>query len=100
MLFNRSRNRDIEQFATGVARDFAKACPPAETQGERGSMKKLARSIDAACERASAFQKEKKLGIYGKAKFGTTFKWELKGLGYGDDFIDEFTRTLMLRLSR
>lgn len=100
MLFNRGRTRDIEKFATEVARDFAKACPLAETQGERGSMKKLARSIEAACERAAAFQKEKKLGIYGKAKLGTTFKWELKALGYDDDFIDEFTRNLMLRLSR
>jgi hypothetical protein len=100
MLFSWGRNRDIEQFATGVARDFAKACPAAETQGERAAVKKLARSIDAACERAAAFQKEKKLGIYGKAKFGTTFKWELKALGYDDDFIDEFTRNMMLRLSR
>jgi len=100
MLFNRARNRDIEQFATDIARDFAKACPAAEMQGERSAMKKMARSIDAACERAAAFQKEKKLGIYGKAKFGTTFKWELKALGYDDEFIDEFTRNLMVRLSR
>jgi hypothetical protein len=100
MLFDRARNRDIEQFATEVARDFAKACPLAEAQSDRGSVKKLARSIEAACERAAAFQKEKKLGIYGKAKLGTTFKWELKALGYDDDFIDEFTRNLMLRLSR
>ena len=100
MLFNRVSNREIEKFATDVARDFAKACPLAETQGERGSVKKLARSIDAACARAAAFQKEKKLGVYGKAKLGTTFKWELKALGYDDDFIDEFTRNLMLHVSR
>jgi len=100
MLFDRARTRDIEQFGTEVARDFAKTCPPAETRGERSSVKKLARAIDAACERATAFQKEKKLGVYGKAKLGTTFKWELKALGYADDFVDEFTRNLLLRLSR
>jgi hypothetical protein len=100
MLFDWSRNRDIEKFATEVARDFAKACPLADAKGESSSVKKLARSIDAACARAAAFQKEKKLGVYGKAKFGTTFKWELKALGYDDDFIDEFTRNLLLHLSR
>jgi hypothetical protein len=42
----------------------------------------------------------KKLGVYGKAKLGTTFKWELKELGYDDDFVDEFTRNLLLHLSR
>jgi hypothetical protein len=100
MLFSRVRNRDIEQFATEVARDFAKSCPLAETQGGQGSVKKMARAIDATCERAAAFQKEKKLGVYGKAKLGTTFKWELKALGYNDEFIDEFTRNLLLHLSR
>ncbi len=100
MLFNRVRSRDIEQFATEVARDFAKACPLAEMQRERSSVKTLARSIDAACARVAAFQKEKKLGWYAKAKLGTTFKWELKALGYDDEFIDEFTRNLLLHLSR
>jgi len=100
MLFNRVSNRDIEQFATEVAREFAKACPLADTRGERSSLRKLARSIDAACERAAAFQKEKKLGVYGKAKLGTAFKWELKELGYEDEFVDEFTRNLLMRLSR
>jgi len=100
MLFNRVSNRDIEQFATEVARDFSKACPLVDMQGGRSSLKKVARSIDAACERAAAFQKEKKLGVYGKAKLGTAFKWELKELGYADEFVDEFTRNLLMRLSR
>jgi hypothetical protein len=98
MLFKRSR--EIEQFATGLARDFARDYPLADAKSERNTARRLARAIDAACERAASFQKEKKLGVYGKAKLGTTFKWELKTLGYRDDFIDEFTRSLLLRLSR
>jgi hypothetical protein len=100
MLFDRTRSRDIEQFATDLARDFAKAYSLADAKSERNSVKKLARAIDAACERATTFQKEKKLGVYGKAKLGTTFKWELKTLGYDDAFVDEFTRSILLRLSR
>ena len=95
-----SRSREIEQFAAGLARDFAKACPVSDTQGERNAVKKMAGAIDAACDHAAAFHKDKKLGIYGKAKLGTTFKWELKALGYSDEFVDELTRNLLLRLAR
>ncbi len=101
MLFNLFKSgREIEQFATDLARDFAKACPAADVQGERNAVKKLASAIDATCDRAAAFHKDKKLGVYGKAKLGTTFKWELKSLGYADEFVDELTRNLLLRLSR
>lgn len=98
MLFRRSR--EIEQFATELARDFAKHYPPAGSDAERNAVKKLTHALESACERAAVFHKEKKLGVYGKAKLGTTFKWELKELGYGDDLVDECTRSLLLRLSR
>ena len=100
MLFNRSRNRDIEQFATELAREFSKVYSVSDAKSERNAVKKLARAIDAACMRAAAYQKENKLGVYGKAKLGTAFKWELKELGYADEFVDEFTRSVLLRLSR
>jgi hypothetical protein len=98
MLFKRSR--DIDNFATELAREFARAYPPADVKSERSSVQKLARAIDAACVRAAEFHKGKKLGVYGKAKLGTTFKWELKALGYEDEFVDEFTRSVLVRLSR
>ena len=98
MLFKRSR--DIEQFATELARDFAKHYSIADAQSERNTVKKLTHAMDVAIERAVSFHKEKKLGVYGKAKLGTTFKWELKELGYNDEFVDEFTRNVLLRLSR
>lgn len=100
MLFNRSRSRDIEQFATELAREFSRVYSVADAKSERNTVKKLAHAIDAACERAAAFQKENKLGVYGKAKLGTSFKWELKELGYDNEFVDEFTRNVLLRLAR
>ena len=100
MLFNRARSREIERFATELAREFAEKHPLTDVQGERNSTKKIARAIDEVCNRAAAFQKEKQLGVYGKAKFGTAFKWELKELGYGDDFIDELTRSILMRIAR
>ena len=33
------------------------------------------------------------------AKFGTTVKYRMKDLGYADEFIDELTRSLLIRIS-
>ena len=99
-LFNRARSREIERFATELAREFAEKYPLAEAQGERNVVKKLARAIDDACDHAAAIQKDKRLGVYGKAKLGTRFKYELKELGYDDKFVDEILHNVLLRIAR
>jgi hypothetical protein len=99
MAFGKAHSREIEEFGVTLARDFSKAYSLADATGERKVIKKLARAIDATCDRASAYQKEKKLGVYGKAKLGTAFKWELKSIGYRDDFIDELTQNMLMHLS-
>ena len=55
--------------------------------------------MDEIFNRARAFQKEKRLGIYGRAKVGTSFKFELKSAGYPQDFIDDLTRQLLFVMS-
>jgi len=60
---------------------------------------RVARAMDEIFNRARAFQKEKRLGIYGRAKIGTSFKFELKSAGYPADFIDDLTRQLLLVMS-
>jgi len=99
MAFGKARSRDIEEFGVALARDFSKAYSLADASSDRKVLKKLARAIDATCDRAATFQKDRKLGVYGKAKLGTAFKWEMKSLGYRDDFIDELTQNLLLHLS-
>jgi hypothetical protein len=99
MAFGKAQSHDIEEFGVMLARDFSKSYSLADATGNRKVIKKLAHAIDGICNRASTFQKEKKLGVYGKAKLGTAFKWELKSLGYPDDFIDELTQNMLLHLS-
>jgi hypothetical protein len=60
---------------------------------------RVARVIDDIINRARAFQKERRLGIYGRAKVGTSFKYELKSAGYPQDFVDDLTRQLLLVMS-
>ena len=96
-MFN-NRSRDIEKFATDLARDFAGRCGP-DKEADKGATTQLARAIDDVCNRATAYRREHKLGMYGKAKLATTFKLELKEIGYSPDFIDALTRQLVLKMS-
>lgn len=89
-------SQEIDDFAIALAREFATRIPPDAGHAEPA---RLARAIDDICNRAKAFRTEKKLGIYGKARIGTSFKIELKEAGYPADFVDEFTQHMLLIMS-
>jgi hypothetical protein len=95
-MFKLGGSREIDQFAEALVREFAERFPPQKIGGDAVP---LAKAVDQVCNRAKDFQREKKLGIYGKARIGTSFKMELKGAGYPEDFVDTFTRQLLLVMS-
>ena len=98
-MFNRTPSREIEDFAVALARDIASRCPPSDAhEGDHISMR-LARAIDDACSRAAAYQRERQLWMYGKAKLGTAFKLELKETGYPEELVNSVTHQLLLRMS-
>ena len=92
-MFWSGRSRELDDFAIGLAREFAQLFPPGT---ESPTAQRAARAIDAVLNRARAFQREKRLGIYGRAKVGTSFKYELKSTGYPNEFVDDLTRVLRL----
>src|SRR6476659_7599779 len=87
----------IDEFALKLAADLAARYPPAleNEKPRKRNPQRLAKAFDDTFNRAIDFQQEQKLGIYGKARLGNTFKWELKRLGYPDDFIDLTTSSLV-----
>ncbi len=93
------RSRDIDDFAIALAREFAGRCPPGEGQDEARKPAQVARVIDDVCNRAAAYQREKRLGMYGRAKLGTSFKLEMKQIGYPEEFVDTLTRQLLFSMS-
>ncbi|MCC6212858.1 MAG: hypothetical protein IT513_17620 [Burkholderiales bacterium] len=94
-MFRLMGSREIDEFAGSLVREFATRFPPEKNFDAAP----LARAIDEICGRAKAYQREKRLGVYGKARMGTAFKFELKTAGYPEDFIDAFTRQLLLLMS-
>ncbi len=97
-MFERLRAKDVEDFATELAREFSTRFKPGEPGGDT-SASTLARAVDHLCSRAAQFQRARKLGIYGKAKLGTAFKLQLKESGYAEEFVNELTGKLLLSLS-
>jgi hypothetical protein len=91
---------EIEAFAIALADEFQKRCPPKKAgEGPQPAIV-LAKAVDELCSRAAEFQREKKLGVYGKARLGTELKMQMKERGYDSDFVDELTGSMLVKISR
>ena len=97
-MFGLFGSKDAENFAIDLVREFYKRCPPESLQGSQRTAA-FTRAVDDLWSRVAEFQRAKRLGVYGKAKFGTAFKYQLKDLGYDEDLVDELLRTLLIRMS-
>lgn len=95
-------SKHISAFAKEIAGRLAKRYPPAiDVDPEKKvSENRLTRVLEETLAHAVEFQKEHKLGIFGKAKLANEFKWQLKELGYSDKFIDVATEGLMVYVTR
>jgi hypothetical protein len=94
--------QEVDDFAKLLAREFAKRYPPnaaADLGAGAKPPSKLINALDDTIARAVKFRKAQKLGVYRKAKFGNTFKWELRELGYSEAFVERITKELVFRLA-
>lgn len=97
-----SGSKKISEFARELASNLAKRYPPAlDVNPEKKiSANRLTKVLEEALASASQFQRDNRLGVYGKAKLGNEFKWQLKELGYSDPFIEVATEGLMVYVTR
>lgn len=101
-MFSRVRNKEIDEFSkllAGELADHFKAGKERTTDLGK-ARKKFGTAINRIYAKASEFQQKHRLGIYGKARLGNTFKWELLEMGYESDFVDEVTKGLLVNLNR
>jgi hypothetical protein len=94
--------KHINEFARELADSLAKRYPPVldVSPEKRISVNRLAKVLEETLSRAVEFQREHRLGTFGKAKLGNEFKWRLRELGYSEKFIDVATEGLMVHLTR
>ena len=90
----KQRNARIDDFGIKLANEVANRVPPGTGTAKKGN-EKYAKAIDYALSLTIAFQRDNRLGVYGKARLFNSFKWQLKQLGYPDDFVDQMTAALV-----
>lgn len=102
-LFGSASGKQIDAFASMLVEELIRFKPP-ENQIKPGtpglSLKNLEMKIDALFEKATAFRKEHKLGIYKKARLANTFRWEMKERGYDAGFTEAVTEKLVVAVSK
>lgn len=94
------QGRKIDDFSRELARQLASRFPPemsSELSGKKRE-KKLGRALNHVYRKARDFKQERRLGVYGTARLGNSFKWELREMGYEHEFIEEATRGLILNV--
>lgn len=101
-LFRTKRSSEIDTFVTGLVEDLVKRYPPEldNNPSKLPSVNRLTRILEDTCQRAASFQSEKKLGVYGKAKLGNTFKWALTERKYTKKFVDLATEAIIVHISK
>jgi hypothetical protein len=93
---------EIGEFAKTLATNLSKRYPPsidAATE-KKVSETRLTKVLEDVLAQATDFQQKQQLGLFGKAKLGNEFRWQLKELGYTDKFIEMATEALMVYVTR
>jgi len=97
-----SGSKKINEFAKELAGNLSKRYPPAlDVNPEKKiSANRLTKVLEEALSSAGQFQRDNRLGLFGKAKLGNEFKWQLKELGYSEKFIEVATEGLLVYVTR
>ena len=94
------QGRKIDDFSRQLAEQFASRYPPelSAASPNKKQEKKLGRALNHVYKQARSFKQDRRLGVYGTARLGNGFKWELREMGYQHEFIEEATRGLILNV--
>lgn len=98
-LFGKSK---VVEHALELSRELERRFSPAmEKEGDRKiSAKGISNILEEIYLKAVDFKQKEKLGFIRTARLGNTFRWELKELGYSDEFIKVATEGLIVYLTR
>ena len=101
-ILDKVLGRDVDAFAKDLAEMVAKRYPPALDQApqRRVSANRITKILEDALEKGATFAKERRLGVYKKARLANTFKWQLKELGYSEKFVEVATEGLLVYVTR
>ncbi len=100
-FFGSVSGKQVDEFAKSLVAEIARYYPPVPgADGARKiSQRKVASVLEESLKKALDFKKQHKLGIYKTARLGNTLRWEMKTLGYSEEFTEALVKDLVIRLS-
>lgn len=97
-MFNWFDARDSQKFGMSLADFFMERIPLDESGKKNKSMTRKQEVLDKMFLQIEIYRLGHQLNVYKKAKLGNAFKWKLLDARYDPEFVDELTKTLMLKL--
>ena len=101
MIFGLFSSSKVDEFAKHLAQGIARRYPPAiaNNPDQIVSQQRISEILEEAFAPAHQFRAENRLGVLSRAKLRNTFKWELREIGYDEEFIELATGELTTRLA-
>ena len=92
----------VNALAKNVAQRIATRYPPviANNPERTVSPERIAEILQEAFASVPQFHQNGPLGLLGRTKLGNIFKWELREIGYEDEFVDFAAKNLAERLTQ
>ncbi|HYF19373.1 MAG TPA: hypothetical protein VEA40_16020 [Ramlibacter sp.] len=89
-------------FAKELAARLVRELPPTAMADRRKvlSVNKVTRLLERTYSQVAGWQRENRAGFIRRAVLANAFRWELKGSGYPDDFIDVATEGLVVEMTK
>lgn len=96
------QTRELEEFGRELAREFASNCPASSLVGANRKRveKKFSAALTQLHRRAVQFSRDKRPGVYKKAKMSNALKWALREQGYDNDLINEIIKGMLVAMAR
>lgn len=90
-----------DAFAKAIADDLMGRIPVRDIGGQKKmTPDRLRNAHTALIDRARAFARTHNLNWYKKAHLGNTFRWAMLERGYEKEFVDTWTRNLLIAVSK
>ena len=96
------RGPDVEAFAKRIAGEVAARYPAKLERTPQGkiSVNRVTLLLEEIFASAESFKNEHRLGWLQKSKLGNSFLWELKEMGYSEQFSKMATEGLIVYITR
>lgn len=89
---------EAKKFGEKLAHFMIDRLPKVYGGKEKTFTQKMERVLSQAASQVMTFKQEQRLNAYKKAQLGNAFKWALRDAGFTNEYSDELTKWLIVKL--